>query len=140
MAVRSFDDTLEVIGSSGRYQTFIMLLTGLAFLVVGAQNMAAVFTAGVPVFTCAHTWWRHYKQDDILQHNFQWDFYEWIWRWFELRRKVQRSYKRQYGKVHWMDVQQRYLWYEHRYEGELDKCALRNTHKCSTPSTAGQLQ
>ena len=62
MAVRNFDDTLEVIGSSGRYQAFIMLLTGLAFLVVGAQNMAAVFTAGVPAFTCA-------AHDDVIANN-----------------------------------------------------------------------
>ena len=48
----NFDEILEVVGSSGWYQAFVMVLTGLAFFVVGAQNMAAVFTAGAPDFRC----------------------------------------------------------------------------------------
>lgn len=53
MVVRNFDETLELVGQHGRYQAFIMLLTGLAFLVVGAQNMSAVFTAGIPEYKCS---------------------------------------------------------------------------------------
>ena len=54
MEVNNFEEVLEEVGSFGRYQYLIIVLTGLADLVMGSHTVGAVFTAGVPDFSCVN--------------------------------------------------------------------------------------
>lgn len=48
----NFDDVLEKIGSSGRYQAYNIILIGLAGIPPGAYTLANVFLSGQPEYTC----------------------------------------------------------------------------------------
>lgn len=48
----NFDDILGEIGGFGPYQIYCVVLTGLAFMVVGGHNLGVVFTGGLPALHC----------------------------------------------------------------------------------------
>ncbi len=48
-----FDQILEIVGSNGRYQTMMAVVTGLAFVPNAMAAMAAVFVAASPKHWCA---------------------------------------------------------------------------------------